>query len=75
MRLFSILCALVLTGCMSSDERLMAQHGRPNSVLKHVPEGIPSSAVGLQSGCYLYDDSDGNPVFVTDENGDRICVK
>lgn len=74
MRRFSVCLLLGLAGCMSEDERLMEVYGRPDSVLKHVPDGILPTAVGMESGCYMYDDFDGQPVFVTDENDQRICV-
>ncbi|MEM7469926.1 MAG: hypothetical protein AAF340_01140 [Pseudomonadota bacterium] len=66
---------LALGACASADEQLLAKNGIPGSVVEALPDGVTSSAVGLEGGCYLYDGPDGSVVFVTDENGDRICVK
>lgn len=66
---------VVLAGCASTDEQLLLDAGIPDSVTERLPQGVPQSAVGLQDGCYLYDDPNGQVVFVTDESGNRICVE
>ena len=75
MRYVVCFALVVLAACTSADERLLADAGIPDSVTERLPSGVPPSAVGLQDGCYLYDDLNGQVVFVTDENGSRICVE
>lgn len=72
---YSIPASLVLAAaCTSSDEQLLMQAGIPDDVMARVPDGVSKQAVGLEGGCYIYDDADGGVVFVTDASGWRICV-
>ncbi len=74
MKYLSFAALLLCTACMSSDEQLLEDAGIPEDVLARLPDGVSEQAVGLEGGCYIYDDADGNVVFVTDDAGQQICA-
>ena len=74
MRLIPIIALAALAACANTDEQMFAEVGIPQSVLDRLPAGVSTDAVGMQDSCYIYDDAGGNPVFVTDDQGRRICV-
>jgi len=74
MKYLAFITLAMLAGCALNDQQLLAKKGIPDTVLSQLPEGVSDQNVGLESGCYMYDDPNGNVILVTDESGRPICA-